>query len=362
MTLTLVAVGVAACYAAGTYSPTWWHEARQQLAGAVIGGVIFLLAARVDYRIYHKFAKPMFYASLAVLAVIGIVAIIWQHGTGPAVVNRIVPFRNGSHRWLSLVVFDVQVSEVMRFTLAVMVAAMAANMGKRVRDFREGFIPLMIPIAAVVFLVAVEQDLSMAMLLGITGLAVAFVAGVRFVHLLLIAPVLGLGATLMMILSPERMSRLASFMAPIKDCLPHDQVCNSLIGFGSGGVFGVGYGRGTQKLGHMLYASSDFILSVIGEEWGFIGVLFLAICFALLCWMGFRIAVTTRDPFGRALAGGLTTMIAAAGLMHAAVGLSLMPPTGLTLPFISTGRTSLIIYLLATGVLVSIGRRRGKVR
>ena len=127
-------------------------------------------------------------------------------------------------------------------------------------------------------------------------------------------------------------------------------------------MFGLGFGQGTQKLGHVAFGYSDFILSVIGEEWGFVGMVLLALGFALFCGMGFRIARTTTDPFGRALAVGLTTMVAVAALMHAAVVMSLMPPTGLTLPFISVGRVSLVIYLLSAGVLVSIGRRRGKAR
>ena len=146
------------------------------------------------------------------------------------------------------------------------------------------------------------------------------------------------------------------------ECIPrNDQSCQSLIGFGSGGVFGVGFGQGTQKLGHLPLAYSDFILSVIGEEWGFIGVaLRLDRLYGLFCWLGLRIARTARDPFGTYLATGLIVAVGFTALFHAAVVTRMGPVTGLTLPFMSAGRSSLVLYLLSAGVLVSIGRRRGR--
>ncbi|MBK6495751.1 MAG: FtsW/RodA/SpoVE family cell cycle protein [Gemmatimonadetes bacterium] len=145
------------------------------------------------------------------------------------------------------------------------------------------------------------------------------------------------------------------------ECIPrNDQSCQSLIGFGSGGVFGVGFGQGTQKLGHLPLAYSDFILSVIGEEWGFVGVLFVWIGFTLFCWLGLRIARTARDPFGTYLATGLVVAVGFTALFHTAVVTRMGPVTGLTLPFMSAGRSSLVLYLLSAGVLVSIGRRRGR--
>lgn len=362
VTLALVALGVVVCYAAGTYSDVWATEARQQVYGAILGGGVFLIAARLDYRLYRRVARPMFYATLAALIVIAVVAILWPRSEGPALVTRFVPYTNGAHRWIQVPFLKIQISEVARFTMSVMVATLAAELGTRVRSFRAGFIPLLLPVAITAVLVAPQPNLSMAILLGLTGVSVAFVAGIRFGPLMLTA-VVGVTAVVMLIrTSPERLDRYATFTQPPLECVTGEQVCNSMIGVGTGGAFGVGLGRGTQKLEHMQFGFSDFILSVFAEEWGFLGVVVLTLCFIIYCWMGFRIALTTTDPFGRALAVGLTSMIAIAALMHAAVGMSLMPPTGLTLPFISAGRVSLIISLLSTGVLVSIGQRRGKLR
>jgi cell division protein FtsW len=140
------------------------------------------------------------------------------------------------------------------------------------------------------------------------------------------------------------------------------QITQSMIGIGAGQVFGVGFGQGLQKLGYLPYAYSDFLFSTIGEEWGFLGVLVVVSLFALFCWLGFRIARTASDAFGQYLATGLTAAIGLTAFMHMAVSLGLMPTTGLTLPFMSYGRSSQVISLLGTGILINIGRLRGKPR
>ncbi len=360
VTLTLVAVGIAACYAAGSYSDAWFEQASQQVSGALIGGIAFLVAARIDYRILQRWARPLFHATVAGLVVIAIPAVLWRHGPAPGLIETILPSHNGARRWIFLGVMSVQVSEIARFTLPVLIAAMAADLGTRVRQWREGFVAMIIPVLLVAGLVAVEPNLSMAILLVLIGVTVAFIVGVRISHLLLLGLPAAAAAGAMVLLTPERLDRLNAFLQPASKCVSDNQVCESLIGLGHGGLIGVGFGRGTQKLGHLAYAYSDFILSVVGEEWGFVGVLFLVVCFGIFCAMGFRIARTARDPFGTALAGGLTAMVGTVALLHAAVVLKLMPATGLTLPFISAGRVSLVIYMLSAGVLVSIGRRRGK--
>lgn len=360
LTLILVALGVAVCYAAGSYREDWYAEAQQQLSGALIGGLLFLLAAGIDYRLLRKWARPLFYATIAGLGFIALVAIIWRDKRAPSPIGDFVPYLNGSRRWLSLFGFQVQLSEVARFTVPVMVAALVAEVGPRIRKFNEGFVPVVRPIVIAAALVAVQPNLSMAILLTCLTMSVVFVAGAKISHLMLLGAIGLAGGGAMLVLNAERSSRMDEYLAPALECSIDSQVCNSLIGLGNGGIFGVGFGEGTQKLGRLAYGYSDFILSVLGEEWGFIGVTFVVLCFFLFCWMGFRIAKTAPDLFGTALAGGLTAMVGLAALLHAAVVLKMIPSTGLTLPFISAGRVSLVIYLVSAGVLVSIGRRRGK--
>lgn len=356
VTLTLTGFGVANCLAAGTYMAKSYHEATQQAGGALVGGVVFIIAAYTDYQLWRRLAKPLLYATLAGLIIIAIPAIIWHSGKGPGFVEQIVPWKLGARRWIRLGI-QVQVSEIARFTVAAWVAMRLAEMGTKVRNLREGFLPIIGAIGGIAALIAVEPSITMAVVITVTCVAIVFTAGARIPHLL--APVgLGIAAvSALLVIDPVRARRYLAYSDP---CAKVEQVCNSLIGIGSGGITGLGFGRGSAKLGHLPFSYSDFLFAVVAEEWGFVGVVFVCVCFALFCWMGFRIAKTARDPFGTLLASGITLSIGLSAFMHAAVVTNLMPATGLTLPFMSAGRVSVILCLFSAGVLVSIGRRRGR--
>jgi len=156
-----------------------------------------------------------------------------------------------------------------------------------------------------------------------------------------------------------RLARVVTFLNP--GSAPSEatwQVHQSLVGMGAGRLFGVGLGQGQQKLGYLPYAYSDFIFSTIGEEWGFLGVIAIALLFGTFVWLGFRIARHASDPFGQLLATGISVMIGLSVVLHLGVSLAVIPATGVTLPFMSYGRSSLIVALAATGVLASVGRAR----
>ncbi len=360
VTLFLTAIGIAVCYAAGTYREDWYQEASQQISGAIIGGIAFVIAAKVDYRIWYRFARALFYGLAALLGLIAVVALIWYGRRAPDAIEAVVPRINGSRRWIRVAGLQLQISEFARIIMPVMVAAVAADLGKRITEFRRGYIELMKPVGIIALLVVVQPNYSMAGLLAMTGLTVVFVAGARFSYIFLTVLAAGTAGAALVLVSPVRLLRIKSFMQPSLECDSELQVCDSLIGFGNGGVLGVGFGKGTQKLGHLSYGYSDFILSVLGEEWGLVGVVALVLCFVVFCWMGFRIARTARDLFGTALAGSLTATVGIGAFMHAAVVTKLMPATGLPLPFISAGRLSLVVYLLVAGILISIGQQRGR--
>ncbi len=359
VTLMLTVMGIASCYAVGSYLTKWFHEATQQGIAALIGAACFFVAARTDYRIWKKLALPLFLATLVGLFVIAVPALIYHGRPGAAVSDRFIPVINGARRWIRIGGVQVQFAEIARFTMTVWVAAYATRLGTKVRSFTEGFVPLMAAIAATSALVAAEPSMTMGAYLGAIGVAVIFTAGARVPHLLLVTVVAA--AVILVVLKVDRVraGRAKTFSGSALECNPGDQACAALIGYGSG-MFGVGFGEGSQKYGHTPEAYSDYLLSVIGEEWGFVGVAFISLCFAVFCWMGFRIALTAPDPFGTYLASGLTVSVGLTAFVHAAVVTWLMPATGMTLPFMSVGRVSLILYLLSAGVLVSIGRQRGK--
>jgi cell division protein FtsW len=212
-------------------------------------------------------------------------------------------------------------------------------------------------------LILLEPNLSMATLVALLGGLVLFTSGARIGHFILLSSV-GVILVFHQIRDAQyRLARVLTFLNPGEATTAGGfQVYQSLVGMGSGGLFGTGFGQGQQKLGYLPYAYSDFLFSTIGEEWGFVGVLVVVSLFALFCWLGFRIARTAADPFGQYLAVGLTATIGLTAFMHMAVSLGLMPTTGLTLPFMSYGRSSQVISLLGTGILINIGRLRGKPR
>jgi len=322
--------------------------ALRQALGALVGGSVAALLARFDYRRWQRWAWPV----LGVATLLLVIPLLpFTHGIAPTI--------NGARRWVSLGIVTVQPSELAKFAVVVWTAMLAAKKGEQIRTFQRGVLPFLVILGPVVALIFFEPNLSMALLVAILAGVVLFTAGARIGHFLLLgvlATPLAFGA----IASAQyRLARVVTFLAP--GSAPAEatwQVHQSLVGIGAGRLFGVGLGQGQQKLGYLPYAYSDFIFSTIGEEWGFIGVVVILALFGTFVWLGFRIARSAGDPFGRLLAVGLTALIGVAAALHIGVSLALLPATGLTLPFISYGRSSLFVALVATGVLISVGRGR----
>jgi cell division protein FtsW len=240
---------------------------------------------------------------------------------------------------------------------------LAAKKGKQIREFKKGMLPFILVLGLVSFLIMLQPNLSMATLVALLGGLVLFTSGAKIGHFILLS-----GAAVILVFhqirdAQYRLARLVTFLNPGDATTEAGfQIHQSLVGIGSGGILGTGFGQGQQKLGYLPYAYSDFLFSTIGEEWGFLGVLTVVSLFALFCWLGFRIARTAADPFGQYLAVGLTAAIGLTAFMHMAVSLGIMPTTGITLPFMSYGRSSQVISLLGTGILINIGRSRGRPR
>ena len=236
---------------------------------------------------------------------------------------------------------------------------LAAKKGEQIRTFQRGVLPFLVVLAPLLALIFLEPNLSMALLVALLAGVVLFAAGARVGHFLALA--VG-GAPLLFgaVASAQyRLARVLTFLNP--GDAPAEarwQVHQSLLGIGAGKFVGVGLGQGQQKLGYLPYAYSDFIFSTIGEEWGFVGAIAILCLFGAFVWIGFRIARSANDRFGQLLAVGLTGLVAISAVLHVGVTLALLPATGVTLPFISYGRSSLFMSLVVTGVLVSVGERR----
>jgi cell division protein FtsW len=357
VTLVLLAFGVAATYGAASLITMKGQSvglgfAVRQLSGAVLGGILLLWASRQDYYRWRAWAWPL------LLITIGFLLVPLLPFT-----RAIAPSLNGARRWVDIGPINFQPSEVARLVVVIWCAMLASKKGAQVREFKKGVLPFIVVLSLVSLLILLEPNLSMAVLVALLGGLVLFTSGAKIGHFILLG-----GAGVILVFhqikdAQYRLARVLTFLNPGETTTAGGfQIYQSLVGIGSGGVFGTGYGQGQQKLGYLPYAYSDFLFSTIGEEWGFVGVLVVVSLFALFCWLGFRIARTAADPFGQYLAVGLTATIGLTAFMHMAVSLGLMPTTGLTLPFMSYGRSSQVISLLGTGILINIGRLRGKPR
>ena len=346
----LTVFGLASLYAAATMEtqPPPMDFLVKQLTGALAGAIAVVVLSRVNYQIWRRVAWP-----LLLLSIVALLLVVLPFTVG------ISPPRNGARRWLSLGPVNFQPSELARFAIVVWTAMLAAKKGEAVRGFKKGVVPFLVVIAVVSFLILIEPNLSVASLVAMVGGIVLFTAGAKIGHFLLLGTAGLFGGVSLIWAEPYRLERLRCFLEPCKGGGGF-QLDQALIGFGSGGALGVGYGRGQLKMDYLPYGYSDFLAATIGEEWGFAGVLVIALLFFLFCWLGFRIAKTAPDPFGQYLATGITATIGLAALLHSAVNLGLMPTTGLAFPFMSFGRSGLLITLISVGVLVNIGRARGR--
>jgi cell division protein FtsW len=350
LAVTLTVFGIASLYSASSLRDGGLAFARNQLIGALAGGIAMVVVSRLDYAHWRRFAWPVLGATVALLLI-------------PLLpfTQEIAPVRNGARRWIELFGVQFQPSEIARFAVVLWAAALAAKKGAQVREFQKGVLPFLLVIGLVALMILGQPSLSMAIMVVLLGGVVLFAAGARIGQFLL----LGIAAALIVVQNVLgtgfRAARVQAFFDPGASlggaAFQADQ---SLIGLGSGGLFGVGFGQGQQKLNYLPYAYSDFLFSAIGEEWGFLGATVVILAFGVFCWVGFRIARTARDPFGQFLAAGLTAGIGFTALLHIAVTLRLMPTTGLPLPFMSYGRSNLVMTLFSVGVLVSIGRMRGR--
>jgi len=350
----LVVFGLAAVYGASSLVTTAGGGqvgasfALKQAVGAAVGALLAVTFARIEYSRWRRWAWPL----LGITALLLLIPLLpFTHAMSPTI--------NGARRWVNLGVLTLQPSELAKLAVVVWCAMLAAKKGDELRDFKKGVLPFVVIIVPLVGLIFLEPHLSMALLIAVLAGAILFTAGARIGHFLLLgiaaAPLLyGAIAT-----AQYRLARILTFLNP--GAAPTEatwQVKQSLTGIGAGQLLGAGFGQGQQKLGYLPYAYSDFVFSTIGEEWGFIGVLAIVLLFGTFVWLGFRIARTAPDLFGQLLATGITVMIGLSVILHIGVTLAVIPATGVTLPFMSYGRSSLIVALAATGILASVGRAR----
>ena len=297
---------------------------KNQAKYMAMGLGVMIVMSRVDYHYLEKLRN----VGLMVTLLLMLATVFWGEDI------------NGAKRWLNL--FDVitfQPSELAKFVLILYMASFMTRRAPQMKSFTRGIVPMLIIMCIICILLLLQKNMSMMMVVMMIGFVMLFLGGADMRHLV------GLW------------NRLVIFTNPWKDPQGNGyQLIQSLYALGSGGLFGKGLNFSTQKLLFLTYGESDFIFAIIGEELGFIGcVLVIAAYFFLVC-RGMRIAARCKDKFGSLLAAGITSVIAIQVAVNIGVATSSVPPTGQTLPFISAGGTSLIIFMAAAGILLNISR------
>jgi len=346
VTLALVAFGIVMVYSAtsasaavGGANPNYYLE--RQGMYAVLGIVLMVVAQRWDYRRLRLLAPT--------LVLVSIVLLLAVLAVGPAV--------NGARRWISLGPAVFQPSELAKLSLAVWAAAYLTR-HPAPRSLKELARPIGALAGVYCVLLVVEPDLGTAIALMLMLAAMLLVAGTPMGVL---GPALGLAGALGTIaiwLEPYRRARFFAFLHPWHDAQGTGfQIVQAMIGMGSGGIFGVGLGQGVQKIFYLPEAHTDMMLANIGEELGLLGVTAVIGAYMLFAYAGLRVALGCRDPFGKRLAVGLTVLVCGQAVVNVAAVMGVAPLTGIPLPFLSYGGSSLVVLLASVGILLNIAAR-----
>ena len=329
--------------ALGKFGDGFYYAKKQALA-VVIGLGVMYLFSMIRLSFWGRVAGPLMGLGLVLLLLVFVPGLGVEMG--------------GSHRWILLPFgFSVQPSEFAKFAMIVFLAHSLAKKGDALRDFAVGFLPHILVIGTVAFLVLLQPDFGSAVIVTVVGLLMLFVAGVRLRHLLTCAIAAVPFLVYIAFRAPYRVARWQNFMDPWADPLHGGfQVIQSLVAFGCGGAWGVGIGNGMQKLYYIPQPHSDFIFAVVGEELGLFGVLLLMGLFYVLISRGLVLSIKTQDRFQRLLAFGITALIGLQAMINMGVTMGLLPTKGLPLPLVSLGGTSLIINLAGLGILLAVAR------
>ena len=315
------------------------HLLNSHVLKTLLALALLFLGIMIDYRKYRKLTKVALFAAVALL--------LATLGLGSAI--------KGATRWMHLGPFSFQPSEFAKFALLFHLATLIANKGVLIKDLRRGYLPLVFWIGSVSALVMIQPNFSTGSMILLLSLVMLYFSSVRASHVFVTAIAAVPFLVLYVFLAPHAMTRLRAFFdssnASVKSLY---QVTQGIIGFGNGGIFGLGPGESRQRDHFLPEPYGDFVFSIVGEEYGFIGTMVVLGLFFLIMIRGVKIARHAPDEFGRLLAVGITSTVTLYALVNAGVTLGLLPTTGLPMPFVSYGGSSLFSTAFAVGALLNI--------
>lgn len=348
VTIALLFIGIIMVYSA---SAAWadyrfgdaFYFAKRQFFFAIIGVVAMLLILNVDYWTWRKWSKVI----LIVCFILLIIVLI--PGVGLV--------RGGARSWLGVGAFSIQPSEFMKMAMIIFLAKYLSMNQKQITSFKKGLVPSLSLVMVAFGLIMLQPDLGTGAVMVGTCVVMIFVAGAKVSHFVGLAMIGVAGFVGLIISAPYRIKRITSFLDPWSDPLGSGfQIIQSLYAIGPGGLLGLGLGESRQKYFYLPEPQTDFIFAIISEELGFIGGSVVIILFSILLWRGIKVALGAPDLFGSFLAVGFVAMVAIQVMINIGVVIGLMPVTGITLPLLSYGGSSLTLMLISIGILLNISR------
>ena len=318
-----------------------FYYLKRQLVYLLIGYPVMLLVSMIDYHIVERLRSVFLAISLLLLVAV----LIWGQDL------------NGGKRWLNIAGISIQPSELAKFGLMIFMCSYMSRHRNEMHTFRFGMLPMLIAIGAVAGLVMLQPNMSMAVIIGFIGVVLLYLGGCDLKQLIILGILAVVAVFVLAFAQPYRVARMTSFSNPETDPLGSGyQLLQSYYAIGSGGFFGKGINNSYQKLLYMTYGESDFIFAILCEEFGFVGGLIIILMYGWIVFRGIVIAMRCRNRFGSLLAAGISIVFGFQVFVNIGVVTGLLPTTGQALPFISAGGTSLLVFLAAMGLLLSISR------
>ena len=308
----------------------------------IIGIILMIVISKIDYKIYMNKSKIILIGCLILLVLVLIPGI----GT----------VRNGSRSWFGIGSFGIQPSEFAKLGMIIFASNYAANNQKSMKSFK-GVLPVLLLTLLMFGLIMLQPDFGTGIILVMAIIGILFISGLNIKFFIKLGAIGVIGIVGLIIAAPYRLTRILSFLNPWSDPLGSGfQIIQSLYAIGPGGLFGYGFGNSRQKHFFLPEPQTDFIFSIISEELGFMGCLLVVSLFVVICYCGFKISRNCDDLFGKFLSFGLTFQLAFQTVLNLMVVTGLIPVTGVTLPFLSYGGSSLLVSLSSMGILLNISR------
>ena len=317
---------------------------KQQSIFILVGIFLIYIVRKIDYRIYYN------KASFIMLSCIILLVLVLIPGIGSV--------RNGARSWFGIGSFGIQPSEFTKLGLLILTSKYLCNSDKYIKDIKRGVLPIIVMLLFVFGLIMLQPDFGTGMIIIISIIALLFIAGVNMKFFFITAIIGIIGIVVLIAIAPYRLDRITSFLNPWSDPLGTGfQIIQSLYAIGPGGLLGMGFLKSRQKYFYLPEPQTDFIFSIISEEFGILGIIIVATLFLIVLYLGIKIALNCKDQFGKYLAFGIIFQILIQAVLNLMVVIGLIPVTGVTLPFLSYGGSSLLVSMASIGIILNISRQ-----